>query len=84
VHSNILSGMMDAYASVISNNVNGVMKFLTTCTIILSLPTMVASFFGMNVPIPYQHTAHAFVIPLAIAVVLSVVTAYIFWKKKYF
>jgi magnesium transporter len=53
-HSSILSGMMDAFASVISNNLNMVMKFLTSFTIILALPTMVASFFGMNVPIPFQ------------------------------
>lgn len=84
VHSNILTGMMDAYASVISNNVNVVMKFLTTVTIVLSLPTMVASFYGMNVNIPFQDAHHAFWIPMIIAVALSGVTAFIFWKKKYF
>jgi magnesium transporter len=84
VHSNILTGMMDAYASVISNNVNVVMKFLTTITIVLSLPTMVASFYGMNVNIPFQHSHHAFWIPMIIAVTLSGVTAFVFWKKRYF
>lgn len=85
VHSNILSGMMDAYASVISNNVNVVMKFLTTVTIVLSIPTMVASFYGMNVDaIPWVGAPHDFWIPVAIAAGLSGMTALIFWKKKYF
>lgn len=85
VHSNILSGMMDAYASVISNNVNVVMKFLTTVTIVLSIPTMVASFYGMNVKnIPFAAEAHSFWVPFMIALILSGVTALFFWKKKYF
>ncbi|MDF2911017.1 MAG: magnesium transporter CorA family protein [Sporolactobacillus laevolacticus] len=85
VHSNILSGMMDAYASVISNNVNVVMKFLTTVTIVLSIPTMVASFWGMNVDwIPWQHAPHAFLIPISIALGFAGITALFFWKKKYF
>ncbi|WP_018663743.1 magnesium transporter CorA family protein [Heyndrickxia acidiproducens] len=85
VHSNILSGMMDAYASVISNNVNRVMKFLTTCTIILSLPTMVSSFFGMNLHgLPWEASAHGFWMAILVSAVLSTVTAIIFWKKKYF
>ncbi|MFT8312198.1 MAG: magnesium transporter CorA family protein [Sporolactobacillus sp.] len=85
VHSNILSGMMDAYASVISNNVNVVMKFLTTVTIVLSIPTMVASFWGMNVgSIPWEHAPHAFWIPISLALGLAGITALFFWKKKYF
>lgn len=59
VHSNILSGMMDAYASIISNNMNIVMKFLTSFTIILTIPTMVFSFYGMNVKLPFMNTPMA-------------------------
>lgn len=84
VYSSILSGMMDAFASVISNNLNIVMKFLTSITIILALPTMVASFYGMNVDLPFAHSPHAFYITLSIAVLLSSVTTFIFWKKKFF
>jgi magnesium transporter len=84
VYSSILSGMMDAFASVISNNVNIVMKFLTAITIVLSLPTMVASFYGMNVPIPYQDSPYSFIIAMLISTLLSSVTAFIFWKKRYF
>ncbi|MDK2820970.1 MAG: magnesium transporter [Clostridia bacterium] len=71
IHSNILSGMMDAFASIISNNLNIVMKFLTAITIILALPTMVASFFGMNVPVPFQNSPHGFMFAIGISVFLS-------------
>ncbi|MEC2056445.1 magnesium transporter CorA family protein [Peribacillus psychrosaccharolyticus] len=83
-YSSILSGMMDAFASIISNNVNIAMKFLTSVTIILTLPTMVASFFGMNVNLPFSHHPHAFAITLTIAAGLASATAFFFWKKKYF
>ncbi|RFB16848.1 magnesium transporter CorA family protein [Bacillus sp. HNG] len=83
-HTSILSGMMDAFASVISNNVNIVMKFLTSITIILSLPTMVASFYGMNVSIPFQEYQYSFLIAITISFILSSITAYIFWKKRFF
>ncbi len=80
----ILTGMMNAFASIISNNLNIVMKFLTSITIILSFPTMVASFYGMNVDIPFSHSIHSFVIPLTISAILAGLTAFIFWKKRYF
>lgn len=83
-YSSILSGMMDAFASIISNNLNIRMKFLTSITIILSFPTMVASFYGMNVNLPFQENGHAFLITLLFAGLLTGVTAFIFWKKKYF
>jgi magnesium transporter len=84
IYSHILSGMMDAFASVISNNVNHVMKVLTSFTIVLTFPTMVASLFGMNVPLPFEHYRHAFLIILLLSLLLSCITAMIFWKKKYF
>ncbi|MBA2872191.1 magnesium transporter [Anoxybacillus calidus] len=83
-YSTILSNMMDAFASIISNNLNIVMKFLTSITIVLSFPTMVASFYGMNVDLPFQHHPHAFFIPLTFATILSTTTAIIFWKKRFF
>ncbi|MCM2531212.1 magnesium transporter CorA family protein [Neobacillus pocheonensis] len=83
-YRSILNGMMNAFASIISNNLNIVMKFLTSITIILSFPTMVASFYGMNVNIPFQHSPYAFFITLMLAGVLSCVTGFIFWKKQYF
>ena len=55
IYRDILTGTMDAYASIISNNLNGVMKYLTSITIILAIPTMIASYWGMNVPVPLQN-----------------------------
>ncbi len=83
-HTSILSGMMDAFASIISNNVNIVMKFLTSFTIILSLPTMVASFYGMNVGIPFQEYKYSFLIAVSISFMLSSITAIVFWRKRFF
>ncbi|MBP3041076.1 magnesium transporter CorA family protein [Bacillaceae bacterium Marseille-Q3522] len=83
-YTSILSGMMDAFASVISNNLNIVMKFLTSITIVLSLPTMVASFYGMNVNLPFQNNPYAFWLAISFAAFLSSITALIFWKKRFF
>ena len=84
IYSGILSGTMDAFASVISNNLNIVMKFLATITIVMSIPTMVASFYGMNVNtagMPYAESLYGFWIVLGFAVVLSLLVALIFSKK---
>ena len=72
---------MDAYASIISNNLNGVMKFLTSITIILSIPTMVASFWGMNVRVPMQDNIFGFFI-ITIVSILTAIVAMIWLKKK--
>ncbi|HDR7482585.1 TPA: magnesium transporter CorA family protein, partial [Bacillus toyonensis] len=74
----------NTFSSVISNNLNSVMKLLTSITIILSLPTMVSSFFGMNVKVPFEGEAYGFVIVLIICVTLSFTLAFVFWKKRYF
>jgi len=84
VYSSILSGMMDAFASVISNNVNIVMKFLTAITIVISIPTLIASIYGMNVHLPLQEHPYAFFVPISISLILSSLIAVIFWKKRYF
>jgi len=84
IHSNILSGMMDAFASVISNNLNMVMKFLTSVTIVLTIPTMIASFFGMNVPVPLSTQPYAFAIIIAISLAISSILAIFMKKKKMF
>ena len=87
IYSGILSGTMDAFASVISNNLNIVMKFLATVTIVMSIPTMVASFYGMNVNsrgMPFANNPYGFVIVLGFALALSLLVAYIFNKKDLF
>jgi len=84
IYSNILSGMMDAFASVISNNLNIVMKILTSITIVMAIPTMIASFYGMNVLLPLGNHPYAFGIILGISILLSSISAYIMHKKKMF
>ena len=85
IHSNILSGMMDAFASVISNNLNVVMKFLTSVTIILMIPTLITSAYGMNVDnIPFANNPHAFWIVMGFSFFLSFIGAIIFWRKNLF
>lgn len=85
IYSNILSGTMDAFASVISNNLNIVMKILTSVTIVLAIPTLVSSFFGMNVAMPLdQQSPWSFLIVVGIAVVLCAVATIILFKKKMF
>lgn len=84
IYSNILSSMMDAFASVISNNLNVVMKFLTSITILLAIPTMIASFYGMNVELPFQNYPHAFTLTLLLSITLSMILAFIFARKRFF
>jgi magnesium transporter len=84
IYTNILSSTMDAFASIISNNLNNVMKRLTSITIILSLPILVTSIYGMNVDLPYQHSNHAFYIPVIISLFISMVIGGYFYKKKWF
>lgn len=84
IYSNILTGTMDAYASVISNNLNIVMKFLTSVTIVMALPTMVASFFGMNVKIPFEDNPYAFAIIFLMTTFFSVILALTMVKKQLF
>ncbi len=84
IYSDILAGMMDAYASVISNNLNIVMKFLTAVTIVLMLPNLVASIYGMNIELPFQHNPHAFFITMGLSFLMSAFVVYIFIKKKMF
>jgi len=84
IYNNILSSTLDAFASIISNNLNNVLKRLTSITIILSLPALVTGIYGMNVPIPYANSPHAFYIPIILSVGLSVVISWYFLKKKWF
>lgn len=84
IYSTILSGIMGAFASVISNNLNIVMKFLTSITIVMAVPTMVSSFFGMNVPMPLSHTPNAFFILMIISLMLSSALAGFLYRKKMF
>ena len=80
IYTDILTGTMDAYASLISNNLNVVMKTLTSITIILAIPTVISSFWGMNVKVPFENTSFAFGIIALIAVVITLLTS--LWLNK--
>lgn len=84
ISSNILSQMMDAFASMISNNQNNVIKVLTSVTIIMSMPVIVASIFGMNIALPFEDRPDAIWITLGISLFLALVAALIFRKKDWF
>jgi len=84
IASTILSSMMDAFASIISNNMNIVMKFLTSMTIVMSIPTIVTSFYGMNVPLPLQTENWASLAVIGIFMAISAVVIVIFLKRDWF
>jgi magnesium transporter len=80
IYSDILNETMDMYASIISNNINDIMKFLTSITIILAIPTLVASLWGMNVPVPFQNYQYGFPVLLAVSFVVTLTV--MIWLKK--
>ena len=87
IYSGILSGMMDAFASVISNNLNIVMKVLAIITIVMSIPTMIFSAYGMNVAVngmPFAESSYGFVIIVGLSLMLSLIVTLIFIKIKMF
>lgn len=84
IYTNILSSTLDAFASIIANNQNVVLKRFAGITIILQFPVLVASMYGMNVPIPYQDQPHAFYIPILLSLGISIIIAWLFVKKKWF
>lgn len=83
IYRDILSGTMDAFASVISNNLNIVMKLLAALTIILTVPTIVFGLWGTNVPVPFENTPYGFWLVLLIAVVLTGVSVWFMQRKKW-
>lgn len=84
IYSSILSGTMDAFASIISNNQNMVMKFLAAITIVLAIPNVIFSFFGQNFAWPYGNNPLMWIFVGAGAVVISLVVAFILYKRDMF
>ena len=80
-YSDILTSTMDAYSSIISNNLNGVMKVLTSLTILISVPTLIASIWGMNVELPFEANSYGFVILLGVSVMIAIAT-FIWLRRK--
>ena len=87
IHANILNGTLDTFASLINNNLNNVMKYLTAATIMLAAPTLIASLYGMNIGLPFQNHAHAFSIVMGISGLLAIAIGALFFvlsrKRKF-
>jgi magnesium transporter len=84
INTEILSSMMDAFASIISNNLNGVMKALAAITIIINVPAVVAAFYGMNVALPGETHPLAFLTVIGISLSLTALAIFIFYKRDWF
>jgi len=82
VYNNILNGAMDAFASIISNNLNVVMRILTYISVILMVPTLITSMYGMNVPLPFQESPYGFYIVMGCTIMLSLSVWWVLWKRK--
>ena len=87
IHANILNGTLDTFASLINNNLNNVMKYLTAATIFLAVPTLVASLYGMNIALPFQGNPNAFAFVMGVSGLLAAVLAAVFMilshKRKF-
>jgi len=81
-YTTILISTLDTFASIISNNQNVVLKRLTTITLFLSIPVLIASIYGMNVPLPFQHSPYAFWVPISISLIILAIVAFKFIKRK--
>ena len=81
-YTTILISTLDTFASIISNNQNVVLKRLTTITLFLSIPVLIASIYGMNVPLPFQHSPYAFWVPISISLVILAIVAFKFINRK--
>jgi magnesium transporter len=82
IYNNIITSSLDAYTSVVSNNMNVVMKSLTIVTITLSIPTVLASMWGMNVAVPLQGNPYAFAIVITISIAISIIVSLLFFREK--
>jgi len=80
----VLSNTMDAVSSITSNNVNNVMKLLTTVTILIEIPTLITSFFGMNVNFALTEFKYAFLLVVGVSILISAISVYLLNKKKMF
>lgn len=84
IYTNILNGTMDAYSSIISNNLTHVMKQLTLITIVLMVPTLFASFYGMNIPLPFSESAYSWIFIFVFSIIVSIVLIWYFQRKRLF
>jgi magnesium transporter len=84
IYANILSSTLDAFASIIANNQNQVLKRLAVITIVLTFPVLIASIFGMNVPSGFEKSSYAFYIVVFFSLVVALAIGWLFLRKKIF
>ncbi|MDD3244522.1 MAG: magnesium transporter CorA family protein [Candidatus ainarchaeum sp.] len=84
IYKNIITDTTDLFNSLTSNNLNKIMKLLTSITIVIAIPTMVAGIYGMNVPLPFDHHPQAFIVVMAIIMLFSFLGVFVLWKNKMF
>ena len=84
IYTTILSSTLDAFASIIANNQNEVLKRLAVVTIVLTFPVLIASLFGMNVPSGFEHSSYAFYVVVFLSFVISLIIGWLFIRKKIF
>ena len=84
MYSHILNSMMEVFASIISNNLNLVMKFLASVTILLAIPTLISGLWGMNVHVPCADSPYGFAIVVSLAFVVAIGSALLLWKRGMF
>ena len=81
IYTDILRDMMGAFSSIISNNLNVIMKFLTSITLILTIPALIAGIYGMNVELPLEHFPYAFAFVIGFSFVITTIMTFIFKRK---
>ena len=84
MYGHILNSMMEVFATIISNNLNLVMRFLASITIVLAIPTLISGLWGMNVPVPFAEVSFGFFIVLFMAMTVSLLAGFWLWKKHMF
>ena len=81
IYTNILMSMMDSFSSIISNRLSQIMKFLTSVTIILAIPTLIFSLWGINVPVPWGDASYGFAGVIGIGVLVTAIVTFVLWHK---
>ncbi|MFD2919714.1 magnesium transporter CorA family protein [Terrimonas rubra] len=84
IYANILSSTLDAFASIIANNQNQVLRRLSVITIVLSFPVLIASIFGMNVPNGFEESGYAFYVVVLLSLAIALTIGWLFLRKKIF
>lgn len=81
---NIIDREKTTYSTIIDNNLNKSMRFLTVFTVVLTIPTLIFGFWGINTPVPFQDKPYGFIYVIIIASIISLIIIFLFWKNKFF